>query len=521
MSVESLRHRKRSMKSGPLLMLCLMVSGTLWAQPAPKHEFRGVWIATVKNIDWPLSRDGRVERQQQEFREMLALHKANGMNAAIVQVRPAADAFYFSALEPWSEWLNGKQGQAPRPYYDPLAFMVEEVHRAGMEFHAWFNPYRAATDMGPAKYIAPEHVYHRHPEWFVQYGNNLYFDPGVPEARDFVIEVIADVVRRYDIDAVHFDDYFYPYKIAGVAFPDTASFARYRGSFNNLEAWRRNNVNTFIQRVGARIKAEKAWVKFGISPFGVWRNQDKDPKGSATRAGQTSYDDLHADVLTWLAEGWIDYLLPQLYWSIGFPAAGFDVLAAWWNEHARGRHLYIGHGAYKINNNADKNWEDPAETSRQIRMVRSYDKLLGSAFFSAKSFTSSPLSVNDSLRQDMSRSPALIPAMPWIDDTPPAAPRALEASPQARGMVLTWEEPQIDAAGYVVYRFEKKQEVDIENPAHIVAIVRDTRPVFIDSQISQAGKYTYLVTALDRIQNESAASLPVTVKMTRKYLRGR
>lgn len=500
-----------------LVLLFLMADG-LWAQQAPKREFRGVWVATIKNIDWPLSRNGRVEQQQQEFRDVLALHKANGMNAAIVQVRPAADAFYYSALEPWSEWLNGKQGQAPKPWYDPLAFMVEETHRQGMEFHAWFNPYRAVVDYDSLKYVDSSHIFHQHPEWFVQYGKNLYFDPGVPAARDFVIGVITDVVQRYDIDAVHFDDYFYPYKIAGENFPDSASYARYRGGFNDIAAWRRNNINAFIQLTGERIKAEKRWVKFGVSPFGVWRNQDKDPRGPATRAGQTSYDDLYADVLTWLAEGWIDYLLPQQYWSIGFPPAAFDVLAAWWNEHAYGRHLYIGHGAYKINNNPDKNWEDPAETPRQIRMVRGYDKLLGSAFFSAKSFTTNPLGINDSLRNDLYRTPALLPTMPWIDDEAPLSPGAVEASPQNRGMVLAWDPPTGGAEGYVIYRFEGKQAGNIEDPAHIVAIIRGSGAVFIDQQLTQAGKYTYVLTALDRTQNESPASAPVTVKMKRRYL---
>lgn len=502
-----------------LLFAILLGLGERVNAQSPKREFRGVWIATVKNIDWPKSRNGNVVQQQREFRELLELHRGLGMNAAIVQVRPAADAYYDSRFEPWSEWLNGKQGQAPKPWYDPLAFMVEETHRKGMEFHAWLNPYRAIVDYDSTKYIASDHVFHQHPEWFVQYGKNLYFDPGIPEARDFVIEVIADVVRRYDIDAIHFDDYFYPYKIEGQAFPDTSSYARYRGGFNDVDAWRRNNINAFVQLCGERIKAEKSWVKFGISPFGVWRNQDKDPTGSATRAGQTCYDDLYADVLTWMSEGWIDYLLPQQYWSIGYEPAAFDVLADWWDEHDYDRHLYIGQGAYKINNNHDKRWESPSEVPNQIRMIRRSNNLRGSAWFSAKSFQSNPLGINDSLRRDLYQDPALIPTMSWLPGEAPIAPMSLEASPQTKGMVLTWQQEDKSAVGFAIYRFEGKSVGSLDDSRNLIAVIRDSQPYFIDNTISRAGKYTYIITALDRLHHESRASLPVIAKMKGKYLK--
>jgi uncharacterized lipoprotein YddW (UPF0748 family) len=277
---------------------------------APKREFRAAWIATVANIDWPLKGGLPAEEQRASFIRLLDRMARMRMNAVIVQIRPAADAFYPSDKEPWSRYLTGKQGKPPEPYYDPLQFMIAEAHKRNMEFHAWFNPFRALV--GKSNPNPPEHVTRRHPEWVVSYGGKSYLNPGIPEARAYVTDVILDVVRRYDIDAVHLDDYFYPYRIAGQEFGDAAAFRKYNPEHLSRDDWRRNNVSTFIRELNARIKAEKAYVKLGISPFGVWRNASKDPRGSATRGGQTNYDDLYADVRLWMEKGWIDYLLPQL-----------------------------------------------------------------------------------------------------------------------------------------------------------------------------------------------------------------
>ena len=307
------------------LILALAVSLS-WAQDSavvvnPPSEFRGVWIATVDNIDWPLPKQYDVEEQKKEFIRQLDMHQRNGMNAVVVQVRPATDAFYPSQYEPWSQWLTGKQGRPPAPYYDPLQFMIEETHKRGFEFHAWLNPYRANFSIGKAS-IAPNHITRLHPEWFLSYGGKQYFDPGNKEGQQWVTTVVRDIVKRYDVDAIHMDDYFYPYRIAGKEFPDYKTFQQY-GAGLDKDDWRRSNTDSIIVALSRVIKEEKPWVKFGISPFGVWRNQDKDPLGSPTQAGQTNYDDLYADILLWTKNGWIDYVVPQLYWEMGHPKVAY------------------------------------------------------------------------------------------------------------------------------------------------------------------------------------------------------
>jgi len=500
-----------------------MGSTSLYAQQPPKREFRGVWVATVKNIDWPSQAGLDAETQQQELIELLDFHRKNGMNAIIMQIRPSADAFYESKYEPWSEWLTGQQGRPPMPYYDPLDFAIDACHKRGMEFHAWINPYRAVVDYDSLKLLAPGHIVEEHPEWFVRYGANLYFDPGIPDARDYVMKVVLDVVRRYDIDAVHFDDYFYPYRIPEQAFPDTASFRKYGGFYEEVEEWRRHNVSEFIRLLSRRIKLEKPWVKFGISPFSVWRNQDKDPLGSPTRAGQTSYDDLYADIRKWLENQWIDYVAPQLYFSIGYELVPYEKTLDWWRNVANGRHLYAGHGVYKINNNADKNWELPDQIPRQIRLNREFEEVQGSIFFSARSFKSNPLGINDSLRNGLYARPALVPVMGWLESQAPLAPAELEGSSQHKGVLLSWQQPQSKPAPayYAIYRFKGKKPGSTDEATHLLDVVGAHQPFYLDTTLAVPGKYTYVVTALDRIQHESGPQNPFAcVKVKRKHLFG-
>jgi uncharacterized lipoprotein YddW (UPF0748 family) len=376
----------------------------------PMYEFRGVWIATVDNIDWPLKGQYNVDSQKKEFIRQLDMHKENGMNAIIMQVRPAADAFYPSQYEPWSQWLTGTQGKPPSPYYDPMQFMIDEVHKRGMEFHAWCNPYRADFKIG-ASSIAPAHITRTHPEWFLTYGNKKYFDPGNKDAQQFVVNVIRDIVRRYDVDAIHMDDYFYPYRIAGREFPDSEMYIRY-GNGMDKEDWRRSNVDSIILYLSKAIKEEKPYCKFGISPFGVWRNESRDPAGSATTAGQTNYDDLYADILLWLKNGWIDYVAPQIYWEFDHPAAPFGVLLDWWSKHTYGRHCYIGLGIYRAGSNAA--WKDITLLPRQIEALRNTPNVQGAIYFSSKSFNRNPNGWSDSLRLNYYREPALIPTMEWL-----------------------------------------------------------------------------------------------------------
>jgi uncharacterized lipoprotein YddW (UPF0748 family) len=396
------------MARGYLCFILIFMQSVVAAQP--KQEFRAVWIATVDNIDWPSKKGIPVDSQKAEFIRILDLHKSNGMNAVIMQVRPATDAFYPSPYEPWSEWLSGVQGKPPSPYYDPLEFMIAETHKRGMEFHAWCNPYRADFSIGKAS-IAPSHITRLHPTWFLDYGGKKYFDPGNKEAQGFVVEVIRDMTERYDVDAIHFDDYFYPYRIAGQEFPDVVTYAAY-GKALSKDDWRRSNVDSVIVGLSRMIRQTKPWVKFGISPFGVWRNSDKDPKGSNTKAGQTNYDDLYADILLWLQKGWIDYVAPQLYWEIGHKAAPFEVLIDWWNNHTYGKHCYIGLGIYRAG--STDAWKDSTLLLRQIDMLRSKPNMQGMIFFSSKSFNKNPNGWNDSLRLNYFKEPAIVPKMDWL-----------------------------------------------------------------------------------------------------------
>jgi len=400
------------MKKRSLLPALLLAPFFLFAQVRP--EFRGVWIATVDNIDWPKRNQYDVESQKAEFIRQIDMHQRNGMNAVIVQVRPAADAFYPSPYEPWSQWLTGKQGKPPVPFYDPLAFTIEEAHKRGMEYHAWVNPYRANFSIGKAS-IAPSHVTKIHPEWFVRYGTTLYFDPGNKEAQDWVVMVMKDIVSRYDIDGLHMDDYFYPYRIPGKEFPDSASYRKY-GNGMDKEAWRRSNVDSIIQKLSIAIKEVKPWVKFGISPFGVWRNKKDDPEGSNTAAGVTNYDDLYADILLWLRNKWIDYVAPQVYFEFSQPHAPYQELINWWNDHTYGRQCYIGLGIYKAGSNAA--WRNKAELPRQIDSLRTKENIQGAIYFSSTSFDSNPNGWSDALRNNYYREPASIPEMDWLPKKP-------------------------------------------------------------------------------------------------------
>src|SRR5215470_1700983 len=410
------------MRAATLLLTSIVISVCAFAQQMHlslskpvDYEFRGVWIATVDNIDWPAKGMVNVEDQKAEFIRQLEMHKANGMNAMIVQVRPSADAFYPSKYEPWSQWLTGVQGRAPSPYYDPLKFMIEETHRRGMEFHAWCNPYRADFQIGKSS-IARNHITRTHPEWFLTYGDKKYFDPSNKDAQQFVVNVVTDIVKRYDVDAIHMDDYFYPYRIAGKEFPDQAAYER-SGTSLSKDDWRRSNVDSIISMLSRAIKQQKPWVKFGISPFSVWRNKDQDPDGSDSKASQTNYDDLYADVLLWLQKGWIDYVAPQLYLEIGNSKIAYEKLLDWWSKHTYGRHLYIGQGIYRA---GEKNpaWKNPEELPEQIQLLRQYPNVQGSIYFSSTSFDRNPNGWNDSLKNNYYRAPAQIPPMDWLPKKP-------------------------------------------------------------------------------------------------------
>jgi len=405
-----------------LLVITCFCAGIICAQP--KYEFRAAWIATVENIDWPTKGNYNAESQKAEYINLLEMHKRNGLNAVIVQVRPCADAFYPSQYEPWSQWLTGKQGKAPTPYYDPLQFMIEEAHKRGMEFHAWCNPYRAEFSVGKSS-IAPNHITRVHPDWFITYAGTRYFDPGNKEAQQYVVNVIRDIVSRYDVDAIHFDDYFYPYPEGSKDFADQESYKKY-GNGLSLPDWRRSNTDSIIYKISTAIKEENRYCRFGISPFAIWRNKTQDPDGSET-AAITSYDALYADILLWLKSGWIDYVAPQLYFEFGHPRAAYEVLLDWWAKHTYGRHCYIGLGIFKAGTNAA--WRDKTQIPRQIQAMRQYPQIQGAIYFSTQSFVKNPLGWCDSLRYNYYKDAAMIPPMPWIDSLRPNAPDVVSIKP--------------------------------------------------------------------------------------------
>lgn len=495
----------------PILIIHLSLAQTT---KSPKREFRAVWIASVANIDWPSQKGLPVERQQQEFVQLLDHHQRTGINAVIVQVRPATDAFYYSAKEMWSEWLTGKQGAMPAPYYDPLQFMVEQAHLRGMEFHAWLNPYRAMFDADSGQ-VHPDHITNRQPDWFIKYGKNKVFNPGIPEVRAYITDIVTDIVRRYDIDAVHFDDYFYPYQIKDVKFEDEATYKLQGRAFAKVDDWRRDNVNRLIEDLASGIRQTKPYVKFGISPFGVWRNQSVDPAGSATQGGQTCYDHLYADVRLWLQKGWIDYIAPQVYFSTGFDKIPYQTLVEWWTKNSYGKHLYIGQGTYKINpKSTDPNWADPSQMPKQLRVNRKWNNIHGSIYFSSKSLTRNLGNFRDSLVLDFHRHPALVPAMPWKGQLPPLSPRQVEVFAAKQGVLLKWDRPgktkeSTEAAYYVIYRFAENEPINLEDASRIAGVWRGLGTAFVDRNVPSSGHYTYVLTAVDRLHNEGRPSAPV------------
>jgi uncharacterized lipoprotein YddW (UPF0748 family) len=383
-------------------------------------------VASVVNIDWPARKGLSVEEQKGSFISLLDQYKELGLNAVIFQVRPCADAFYPSTYEPWSEWLNGKQGLPPQPYYDPLQFMIEAAHQRGLEFHAWINPYRAVFNAN-SNALSPTHISIIHPEWFVTYGDKKYFNPGLPQVVEYVNNIVKDIIQRYDIDGLHMDDYFYPYRITGVEFPDAAAYSKY-GKGMSKDAWRRSNCDSVVKRIHETILAEKPNIKFGISPFGVWRNESMDAAGSKTKAGVTNYDDLYADILLWMREKWIDYVAPQLYWEINHPLCDYYELTQWWAKNANDVPVYVGHGIYRVTDKPTAAWKSPNELPRQIERLRQFPAIQGSIFFSSKSLLSNPNGWADSLMSNYYRFPALIPPIPWIDTVPPGQPVVKKAN---------------------------------------------------------------------------------------------
>ena len=474
-------------------------------QNPPKREFRGAWFPTVVNTTW---KNMTTQEIKSDIILYLDLFKRLNMNAVIFQVRPQADAMFVSDLEPWSRFITGEQGKAPNPFFDPAQFVIEECHKRGMEMHAWFNPYRVTSNKDEV--LSLNHLYFKKPELFIKYGNQIYFDPGNPESREHTNKVIADFVARYDVDAVHFDDYFYPYRVPFKEFPDNDSFEKYHeadgfGRFDK-DNWRRNNVNMLVKELNETIKSVKPWVKFGISPFGVWRNNTVDEKGSASRALQTNYDDLFADVLEWTKNGWIDYNAPQLYWEIGHARADYAPLIKWWSENNFGVNLYIGQSIWNQLEIKNRHGDIVNQLYRKMAMVRENPNIQGNIWWSGLGFTRSH-ELADSLMMNYQRYPALIPLYENIDTTPPKPVKELK---YRRG-VLSWtaeeeNDPMQKHFLYCIYVFGKNETINLSDAPKILAIVKDK-----NYSIKGLKGVKVVVTSLDRLQNESYP-LSITIR---------
>ena len=470
-----------------------------------KHEWRAVWIATVNNIDWPSKPGLSSLEQQQELTDYLDLFKKMNFNAVVLQIRPTADAFYESKYEPWSIYLTGDQKVAPTPKYDPLEFAINEAHKRGMELHAWLNPYRVSQDTANLKDMNPGHLYNKRPDLFVRHGKKLYFDPAFPETREFLVKVIKDIVTRYDLDGIHFDDYFYPNN----DFEDSLSFSKHPRGYEAKDkmAWRRENVDIVIKMLRDTIKSVKPYVKFGISPYAVWRNKRDDPRGSDTKSyGYTNYDHLHADILLWMEKGWLDYILPQLYFNIGYEAADFKILAEWWQQYSAGTPVYGGLGPYRLEKDAKiADWRSADQIRRQAQMLRKMESYQGVCYFNAKNFKENRLGINEVMKE-LYPNPALVPALRGFPTDLPKEPVKVFVKKDGASIRISWnrdKETNNDANKimyHVIYRFKKGVEPDFTKGDNIIAITGEESYALVSNLDED---YIYYVSSLDRLFNES------------------
>jgi uncharacterized lipoprotein YddW (UPF0748 family) len=498
------------------LLITLLLSAPIFAQPlSPKREFRGIWIATVENIDWPSGKQLSTKKQTEEFIGILNRLKKDKFNAIFIQIRPSADAFYESSIEPWSEWLTGRQGRRPSPYYDPLKFIIEQCRNRGIEVHAWINPFRSVMNIRESD-ISPRHVSRIHPEWNIIYGKYKWLNPGLPQVRDYVLRVVMDVVKRYNIDGIHFDDYFYPYQDKKRKFRDERTFALYSRGINNIDDWRRDNINLFIKSVSDSIKKVNPAVVFGISPFGIWKNKWSDASGSPT-SGSESYNSTYADSRKWLKEGWIDYLVPQLYWNIGNRISDYKSLAQWWNDNSFGKNIYLGESVYKINSDKNLAWYNPNEIPSQIKLNRSLGSIKGNVFFNTNTLLKNPLGLEDSLKNNYYKYYALLPQLITNTAPPPPAPANAGYQKIKGKNFIYWERPLISAGSYaakyyVVYSFTDNEKIDISRSDKIAEILYGSEINWYDDRsITAHNSVTYVVTSIDKYGNESSDSCRIFV----------
>ena len=484
------------------LLLLLSVFLSLTASAQMKREMRGAWIQCVNGQFQGMG----TQKMQQTLSYQLDELQKDGVNVIIFQVRPECDALYESSIEPWSRFLTGQQGKAPSPYWDPLQWMIEQCHARGMELHAWINPSRARTKTTTA--LASHHIKVRKPQNCFEYDGLTILNPGLPENRDYICEVARDIVTRYDVDGIHMDDYFYPYPAAGQTIPDEAQYRQYSNGIKDRGDWRRYNVNLFIEQFYKTVHEAKPWVKVGISPFGIYRNKKSSPIGSNTN-GLQNYDDLYADILLWVNNGWLDYCVPQVYWEIGNKAADYDTLIRWWNQYASKRPLIIGEDVERTVKFADPKNPASHQQAAKMQLHQQLPGVKGSVLWYAKAAVDNVGNYGTMLRDYYWRYPALQPAMPFIDGKAPKKVKGVKPVWTSDGYVLFWTAPKgkgwkDEAVKYVVYRFGAKDKVNTADPTKIVAI---TAQPFLKLPYEDGKmKYTYVVTALDRLQNESKSA---------------
>ena len=480
-----------------ILIYLLLAITSITANAQNKREFRGAWIQCVNGQFIGLG----TEKMQRTLSYQLDELQKDGVNAIIFQVRPECDALYASSYEPWSRFLTGKQGVAPSPYWDPLYWMINECHRRGMELHAWINPFRAKTKNTTV--LASNHIAMLRPELVFPYDGLYILNPAYQENRTFICKVVADILKRYDVDGLHIDDYFYPYPAQGCVIPDNFEFNSNNNGFGNINDWRRNNVNMFIKELHDTIEAVKPWVKFGVSPFGIYRNQKSDPARGSMTNGLQNYDDLYADILLWVEKGWIDYCVPQIYWEIGNKAADYKTLINWWTANCTNRPLYIGEDIERTVKFGQQEMKHQLHTS----LLGHKSPLQGTVLWYAKAAVDNVGGYGTNLRNIYWRYPALQPLMPFKYGEKPGKVRKVKPIWTSDGYVLFWEAPKSRsfknaAQKYVVYRFNKGESINIEDPSHIVAITPNTWYNLPYENGKQ--KVVYVVTALDRMSNESA-----------------
>ena len=466
-----------------LLASCATESVVPTASSPEKREFRGAWIQCVNGQFEGMPTDQMKKTLSYQLDELWR----DGVNAIIFQVRPECDALYQSSIEPWSRFLTGQQGRAPQPYWDPLQWMIDECHKRGMELHAWINPYRARTKT--TQLLASNHIASRRPDLVFEYDGLLILNPGIQENREYICKVVDDIVARYDVDGLHIDDYFYPYPVAGKEIPDRAQFEQYGRGFRNVADWRRDNVNEFVEELSKTIHKRKPWVKFGVSPFGIYRNERSAPGVGSKTNGTQNYDDLYADVLLWVNNGLIDYCVPQLYWEIGHKAADYATLIKWWDKHASKLPLYIGEDVERT-----VKYPDP--------------DVNGTVLWYAKAAVDNVGNYGTNLRNIFWRYRALQPLMPFIDDKAPGNPKKVKVVKTNDGEVLFWTAPKGSswkdkAVKYVVYRFEEKEDIDLSDPSKVVSITANNYYRLPAAEGKGKTKSVYVVTALDRMSNES------------------